>query len=101
MSSFTPGPWERGPSGATIYAAKKQPGPVSNMIIADCRPGRTLAERHANARLITQAPEMFAALEDALPELVATMEAYPQSQALPELVARIEAILAHAKGESL
>lgn len=71
--TYTPGPWEvKGPIHGYDWSVFKA---GSKLAIADiCSIGGALEKSKANARLIAAAPELLAALKDALPILYWELE---------------------------
>ena len=64
-STHTPGPWRIGDAGAVIFGPKSdRPSPVT--VAAVGRAGGNPDQARANARLISAAPELLAALQAAL-----------------------------------
>lgn len=64
MSMYTPGPWECDLQGYGAFAIEADSRQGGYIVIADRGPHRTRAkEMHANALLISAAPELLEALQ--------------------------------------
>lgn len=83
MSEFTPGPWR-------FSRAYRYVGPTFAPVCEIMRDGKEGPKHQANARLIAEAPELFAIVKEAEEVL---SHASPDDFALPRLrrvIARIE-----------
>ena len=112
MSKHTPGPWVLGrqnkhAAAANIYAC--EPTILKNLIATVWRgPDESSAKKEDNARLIAAAPDMLAALEEAVETIRALRIAFDAVRCLsPEQseihfidqTADMRAAIAKAKGE--
>ncbi len=103
----TPGPWYQFGCGVTDENPKHvKPGTPLNLIAAtgdDCDPGDE-SQQIANARLIAAAPELLAALNDALPLLEgfedADMHEDDEVPIVAPVLAKVRAAIAKAEGRS-
>lgn len=64
QATHTPGPWEAHTYGDKSVSVRHYLGMGLNQPVCEMHPGKTPAERNANARLIAAAPELLAALEE-------------------------------------
>lgn len=98
-NSYTPGPWRVGVTGRYVAIATEGPAPDAPLgaVIAMLKSGSRRI--HADAALIAAAPEMLAALEDA----IRNVEAFEKRTGVPQFslwVRNAREVIAKARGGS-
>lgn len=93
--------WRVAPSGLSVVDGQFDAEFPNGRPVAVTSPLQKLGHRAEIARLIAVAPGMLSLLEEAIPELKATADAYGTEVdcGLRSLILRIEAAVAKAKGE--
>jgi hypothetical protein len=99
---FTPGPWVYGHQSATVQALPEYMQVAHCMSEPGCGMLHDMEEVRANARLIAAAPDLYAALEDAvatLPMVVCRCRGDGFVCSRCKALASAESALARARGE--
>lgn len=98
MSKHTPGPWKVGAASSAVYEPSNDARAIALMPTANW----AIETREANARLIAAAPELLAALREAVPYMEAELaRAFPpHNPASPLSLALKGARAAIAKAEA-
>ena len=98
MSTFTAGPWcVRDIPSKERYVGPSSDGGAPSVAIIPARASRSDAEQAANAKLIASAPDLLAALRDAIS--IFKFGDDDHTVIAPKWVARAEAAIAKATGE--
>lgn len=76
-AQHTPGPWRYNPLIGAIFAETETGPDAAKKTISIVRVPLNDHEMHANARLIAAAPDLLAALRDAIDHMAAYERAFP------------------------